>query len=199
MIDSEALAVTLLVTDVLDKLDIPYVIGGSVASIVHGMMRTTMDVDIVANIDLQHVPTFVASLQDEFYFDEDTIRRAIRRRSSFNLIHFETMFKVDIFLPKERAFDKQQLARRVAEPVGAETEQQVWVLSAEDVILAKLDWFRLGGEVSERQWRDVLGIVKTQQNDLDRAYLRRWARSLQVLDLLERALAALEDENDSAL
>jgi DNA primase large subunit len=199
MIDSEALAVTLLVTDVLDKLDIPYVIGGSVASIVHGMMRTTMDVDIVANIDLQHVSTFVASLQDEFYFDEDTIRRAIRRRSSFNLIHFETMFKVDIFLPKERAFDKQQLARRVAEPVGAETEQQVWVLSAEDVILAKLDWFRLGGEVSERQWRDVLGIVKTQQNDLDRAYLRRWARSLQVLDLLERALAALEDENDSAL
>lgn len=193
MADSEALQVTLLVTSVLDDLRIPYVIGGSMASIIHGMLRTTMDVDIVADMQPEHVSPFVVQLQDAFYADEIAIRQAIQRRSSFNLIHLTTMFKVDIFLPKERAFDQQQLARRIAEPVGPDADAQLWVSTPEDVVLAKLDWFRLGGEISERQWRDILGVLKTQQAALNLEYLRHWAQDLGVADLMERALEELAD------
>lgn len=188
MLDSEAIQVTLLVTAVFDSLNIPYVIGGSMASIVHGLPRTTMDVDIVADMKSENVNAFVAAVGDQFYVDEPTVRKAIQQRNSFNLIHLATMFKVDIFLAKPRAFDQQQLTRRIAQKVETEGNQSIWVLSAEDVVLAKLDWFRLGGEVSERQWRDIIGILKTQQNSLDLEYLRYWAQSLHVTDLLERAL-----------
>jgi hypothetical protein len=193
LIDSEALQVTLLVTNLLDELGIPYVIGGSMASIIHGMLRTTMDVDIVANIQSEEVPSFVSGLQDAFYADEQMIRQAIQRQSSFNLIHLSTMFKVDIFIPKSRPFDQQQLGRRIAEQIGPDSNEQIWVLSAEDIILAKLDWFRLGDEVSERQWRDILGVLKTQQDALDIDYLKQWAQSLGVADLMERALEELTD------
>ena len=191
MLDSEALQVTLLVTDVLDSLEIPYVIGGSVASIFHGMVRTTMDADILANIETKHVAPFVTAMQNQFYIDEQSLIQAIERRSSVNLIHLETMFKVDIFVPKERPFDQQQLVRRISERFKADSDKTIWLLSAEDVILAKLDWFRPGGEVSERQWRDILGVLKTQQDTVDIAYLQKWSKELQVQDLLERALVEL--------
>lgn len=189
MLESDPLHATLLVTGTLDALDVPYVIGGSVASIAHGMIRTTMDVDLVADLNPDHVAPFVAALQDSFYVDEPSVRQAIRRRSSFNLIHLETMVKVDVFLPRDRPFDRQQLARRIAAAVTADAEIFLWILTAEDVILAKLDWFRSGGEVSERQWRDVLGVLKTQGEALDYAYLREWAEKLAVADLLARAVA----------
>ncbi len=188
MLDSEATQVTLLVTAVFDSLNVPYVIGGSMASIVHGLPRTTMDVDIVADMKPEKANAFVAAVQDQFYVDEPTVRKAVQQRTSFNLIHLATMFKVDIFLAKPRAFDQQQLTRRIALKVETEGNQSIWVLSAEDVVLAKLDWFRLGGKVSERQWRDIIGILKTQQNSLDLEYLQHWAQSLHVTDLLERAL-----------
>lgn len=189
MIGSEALGVTRLVTAALDALGVPYVIGGSLASIVHGMVRTTMDADIIADLQPGHVAALVAALGDSFYVpDEALLQQAIERRGSFNLIHLGTMFKVDIFLPQARAFDRQQLARRIGERVASGSDEQLWVLSPEDVILAKLEWFRRGGETSERQWRDVLGVVKAQAA-LDVAYLRRSAGPLGVGDLLERALA----------
>ena len=191
MLDSEALQVTLLVTDVLDSLEIPYVIGSSVASIFHGMVRTTMDANILANIETKHVAPFVTAMQNQFYIDEQSLIQAIERRSSVNLIHLQTMFKVDIFVPKERPFDQQQLVRRISERFKADSDKTIWLLSAEDVILAKLDWFRLGGEVSERQWRDILGVLKTQQDIIDIAYLQKWSKELQVQDLLERALVEL--------
>ncbi len=188
MANTEAVRITLLVTRVLDELDIPYVIGGSMASILHGMLRTTMDVDIVADIQPPQVDPFVAAFQDAFYADDLMIKRAVRRRSSFNLIHFETMFKVDIFLTKTRAFDQQQLTRRIAVSLGDDENESAWVLSAEDIVLAKLDWFRMGGESSERQWRDILGVLKTQQKQLDIPYLWQWAEELDLMLLMERAL-----------
>ncbi|MCP5101489.1 MAG: hypothetical protein GY943_38575 [Chloroflexi bacterium] len=193
MVDSEAFQTTLLVTNLLDELGIPYVIGGSMASIIHGMLRTTMDVDIVADIQPKQVSSFVSGLQDAFYADEQMIQQAIQRRSSFNLIHLSTMFKVDIFIPKGRPFDRQQLSRRISEQIRPDSDEQIWVLSAEDVVLAKLEWFRLGGEVSERQWRDILGVLKTQQSLLDVDYLKQWAQALSVADLMERALEELTD------
>lgn len=188
MANTEAVRITLLVTGVLDALSIPYVIGGSMASILHGMLRTTMDVDIVADIQPSQVDPFVAAFQDAFYADDQMIRQAVQRRSSFNLIHLKTMFKVDVFLTKARAFDQQQLTRRVAVSMGDDESESAWVLSAEDIVLAKLDWFRMGGESSERQWRDILGVLKAQQKQLDIPYLWQWAEELDLMLLMERAL-----------
>lgn len=188
MIDSEALSVTRQVTALLDALDVPYVIGGSLASIVHGMVRATMDADIIADLQPHHIAVLLDTLSEQFYMpDESALRQVIERRGSFNMIHLATMFKIDIFLPQQRTFDRQQLERRIGERIASDSEEEIWILSAEDLVLAKLDWFRLGGESSERQWRDVLGVIKVQSSTLDIAYLREWARRLQVSDLLERA------------
>jgi hypothetical protein len=98
------------------------------------------------------------------------------------------MFKVDVFIPKRRPYSQMQLERRVRQPLSVETEQLAYFSSAEDSILSKLEWYRLGGEVSDRQWRDILGVIKIQGERLDFAYLRQWAAALNVADLLEKAL-----------
>jgi hypothetical protein len=184
----EPAAVTLLVTEALEALGVPYLIGGSLASTVHGLVRTTQDTDLVADLRPEHVTPFVQRLGQDFYSDAEVIHEAIRRRSSFNLIHLKSMFKVDIFIIKQRPFDRSQFERRERQVVGDELEQSAYVATAEDTILTKLEWYRLGGEVSERQWRDVLGILKVQGDRLDLVYLQRWAIELNVIDLWQRAL-----------
>lgn len=180
--------ITLLVTQALDRLGIIYAVGGSLASSLHGVMRATLDVDIVADMRPEHVQPMVAVLSEEFYADEEMMRDAIERHSSFNLIHYETALKVDVFISKLRAFDKVQLKRRQTSVIATDPERSIYVASPEDTILAKLEWYRLGGEVSERQWRDVLGVMKVRAGDLDVGYLQKWAQALEVSDLLERAL-----------
>jgi len=185
---NEIARITLLVAHALEQMGVPYAVGGSLASSLHGVMRSTLDVDIVADMRQEHIQPLVAALSEEFYVDEEMMRDALRRRSSFNLIHYETAFKVDIFIRKIRPFDQMQLERRKLAVIVADPEQSVYVLSPEDTLLAKLERYRLGGEVSERQWRDVLGILQVREGELDLDYVRTWARELQVTDLLERAL-----------
>ena len=158
------------------------------SSSVHGIMRSTMDVDIVADLQFQHIPAFVAALSNEFYADDEMMRDAIEHHSSFNLIHLETAYKVDVFIPKRRVFDQLQLERRLPSLIMKNPDRTIYVTSPEDIILSKLEWYRMGGEVSERQWRDILGVLKTQSGQLDLAYLRRLAKTLKVEDLLERVL-----------
>ena len=184
----DAIRMTLLVTDVLEKMGISYAVGGSMSSSVHGIMRCTMDVDIVADVQLQHIPAFVAALSKEFYADDEMIRDAIEHYSSFNLIHLETAYKVDVFIPKQRAFDQLQLERRLPSLIMTNPDKTIYVTSPEDIILSKLEWYRMGGEVSERQWRDILGVLKTRSGQLDLAYLRKLAKILKVDDLFERVL-----------
>ncbi|MBC7262349.1 MAG: hypothetical protein H5T63_10070, partial [Chloroflexi bacterium] len=127
-------------------------------------------------------------LRDEFYLDDEAIAEAIQRNSSFNLIHRETMFKVDIFIPRQDPFLQSQLARAQRQTFALERVVSANFASPEDVILSKLEWYRAGGGVSDLQWRDVLGVLKTRAGELDLDYLRKWAGELGVGDLLERVL-----------
>jgi hypothetical protein len=184
----EPVAVTLQVTDVLDALNVPYLIGGSFASSVYGTYRATADVDLVADLTFDHVEPLVKALRKQFYIDAEAVRDAIRYRRSFSAIHLTTMFKVDVFIPQRRPYSQTQLDRRVKHVIWPEPECSVYLASAEDNVLAKLEWYRMGGEVSERQWRDVLGVLKAQSTKLDVGYLRQWAAALNIADLLENAL-----------
>jgi hypothetical protein len=148
-----------------------------------------MDVDLVADLRREQVGQFIQSLGQAFYVDEGMIRSAIEGHAHFNLIHLATTFKVDIFIPKDRPFDRQQMARRVKRTVATEPDRTAYIASAEDIILAKLEWYRLGGESSARQWGDILGILEIQGDQLDYDYLRHWSAELKIADLLERALS----------
>ena len=190
----DILAAITPIVEALEEFGIPYHIGGSVASSLYGLPRLTIDADLVADIRMEHVRPLVRQLETDYYIDEDMIRDAIRRQSSFNVIHQDTILKVDIFIPKSRLFDQEEL-RRAQQEVLSEGTRPFNIASPEGTILNKLEWYRMGGEVSDRQWNDILGVLKVQGTNLDMAYLRRWAANLSVTDLLERALvdAGLED------
>lgn len=181
--------VVLLVARILERLGVRYAIAGSLASSLHGVFRASVDADLVADLRPEHVEPFSRTLGEAFYRDETAMRRAIELRRSFNVIHLDTMFKIDVFIPKGRPFDEAELERRAAHVIANDPERSAFVASAEDTILAKLDWYRAGGGVSERQWRDVLGILQVQAGTLDLDYLRSMGASLLLSELLNRAIA----------
>jgi hypothetical protein len=177
------------VVQVFEDLGIRYQIGGSVASSAYGIARATLDVDLVADLGENQIHSFVDRIHDRYYVDEDRVRDAIARRSSFNIIHLESMIKVDVFIFKLHPYNQAAFARaRLEKLEEGESSRRHYLSSPEDVILNKLVWYRQGGCVSERQWNDVLGVLKVQQSSLDREYLRRWAEELNLVDLLSRAL-----------
>jgi hypothetical protein len=183
----DPLDTALLVAHHLDAMGILHTVGGSIASSFAGEPRSTIDIDIVAALEEAHVVELAARLADAFYVDADALRRAVRACSSANLIHRATQVKVDLFVAGGTPLDARQLARRLAVDVGG--GRRLHVHPPEDILLQKLRWYRLGGEVSDRQWRDVAAIVRVQGERLDRDYLREGAAVLGVTDLLERALA----------
>ncbi len=183
----DILAAITPIVEALEQLGIAYNIGGSVASSIHGIPRLTIDVDIIADLRLEQVRPLVKQLEATYYIDEDMIRDAIKRRTEFNVIHLDTMLKVDVFIPKARPFDQEEL-RRVRQEVLVAGTRPFYMASPEGTILNKLEWYRMGGEVSDRQWNDILGVLKVQGTALDLDYLQRWATNLKVADLLERAL-----------
>ncbi len=185
-------AVLIEVARVLEESGIAYVVVGSFASSMRGLYRATGDVDIIADIKLNQVKPLVAALQEKFYIDEQAVRRAVTQCCSFNAIHYDSVFKIDIFIPLESDFSRQQLARRQLEKIPPESSQGIYVATAEDTILAKLNCYRAGGEVSSTRRSAVAGIIGTQGSTLDIEYLREWADKLKVLDLLENALRQRE-------
>lgn len=168
-----------LLADVVRKLDavaIVHMIAGSFASSQHGVPRTTNDIDIVIDPSLDQLERFVALLPpDAYYADLDVARDALRRRSMFNVIHLASGWKVDFIVCKPRPFSRGELARREHALIAG---VEVFVATPEDTILAKLEWAKLGE--SERQLRDVRGILDAQADRLDVAYVERWVDELDV-------------------
>lgn len=197
------LDVALSITQTLDMLGVPYCVGGSFSSTVFGEARSTRDVDILAALCSGHVNSFTGALDANFYVQHQDVQEAVERaptlrntpseRATFGMIHRATFFKADVFVSSGRSFDASQFARRVM--IDVAPNQSLAMSSAEDTILAKLEWYRIGNEVSERQWRDVLSVLAAQSANLDYAYLRQWATTLGVRDLLDRALGGDESPN----
>lgn len=176
---------------VLDGLAIAYAVGGSFASSLHGAARATRDADLIVDLDTARGERLADALEGDFYLSREAMRQAIRSRSTFNAIHFATAFKVDFFVLGERPFDLEEFRRRAPASLQSHGGHPISFKTAEDTILRKLEWFRVGGEVSDQQWRDVVAVLAVQGESLDGAYLERWAAELGVLDLLARARAEL--------
>lgn len=157
----------------------------------HGISRPTLDLDIVADLRPEQADEFSALLQPDFYVDVAMIRDALSRGRSFNVIHYQSSFKVDVFPLRKDDYSQFSFGRRRFErclSFGPEPIECA-VATAEDTILRKLEWYRAGGETSERQWNDLRGVLKVSGPRLDLVYLRQWAPYLKVNDLLERLLA----------
>lgn len=170
----------------LDAYHIQYMIVGSFASSLYGIPRTTNDADIVILAESTPLRRFVDTLQKTFYADEQMALDALEQRLMFNIIHLESGFKIDLIVPKDQAFGKQEFQRRrLAKFFGT----QRWFASPEDTILRKLEWSNLGG--SERQFTDALTVARVQSSTLDREYLVWGARELQVERLLEKLFGQL--------
>ncbi len=175
------------VAGMLERLGIRYHVGGSVASSAHGMYRASADIDFVIDPTPEQLNALTAELDPEFYVSRTAVAEALESRGTFNAIHEATSFKIDFFIKGAAPFDSEELQRSVRQVVEAGSSREVSIKSPEDTILRKLDWFRRGGEVSERQWQDVLSILTASRGKLDDAYLDRWARELDVAGLLDRA------------
>jgi len=184
----DLIQITLIVIGALEQCGIPYTVGGSLASSFAGEPRSSIDADIVIDMRPAQVEAFVGLLGDEFYADADAeaLRRAIGAGSSTNLVHRPTGVKVDLFAASS-LLDAQQLARRRPVQIGSAPDRFIFVHSPEDILLQKLHWYRSGGEMSERQWRDALSIILVQAERLDRKYLSTLAARVGLEDLVARA------------
>ncbi|MFZ2653438.1 MAG: hypothetical protein WAX69_00850 [Victivallales bacterium] len=186
---SEILSALEPLVEVFGKMGIDYYIGGSIASSAFGLPRTTLDIDIIADIKKIHAEHLVKALDHEYYIDQDMIRDAVQNHSSFNIIHNSTCFKIDIFILKNRLFDKLSVKRKREGLLDADnTDKLFFFASPEDIIISKLEWFKIGGAVSERQINDIKGIIKVQGDKLDFDYLKNTASSLKLTDILKKVL-----------
>ena len=188
IMDAESIKLVLRVAEILETLAVDYLVGGSVASSILGEPRATLDVDIVANLQLFHVGLLLEAMKGEFYIDEIMVTEAINCCSSFNVIHLDTMIKVDIFMLSQEPLAQLEMQRRQQLVITQNPERSAWFASAEDIILQKLIWYRMGNQVSDRQWRDVLGVLKVQDQKLDFNYLKQWGERLNLVDLIAQAL-----------
>lgn len=175
------------VVQLLDASGIPFMIAGSFASTAHGLPRSTQDLDVVIDPpSATALEALLASMPaDRYYVDGDAARDAYRRRSMFNAIDLASGWKVDMILRKDREFSRAEFGRRMRIDVLG---LAVFVASPEDTIVAKLEWSKLAGG-SQRQRRDVAGIVATIGAALDHAYVQRWARDLDLADEWDAAKA----------
>ena len=177
------------VTEAFTHLGTRYYVGGSIASSFHGAMRSTMDVHLLCELDESHVEELLRLIGSDYYASKPAIYDAIRRQSCFNLIHLPTSFKVDVFVSQRRPFDLEVVQRAEFHSLVSSGDLVVPIATVEDVILLKLEWYRIGGEVSERQWDDIDRLIQLSRTNLDQAYLKETAELVGVRDLLDHWLS----------
>lgn len=182
----DPVAIALAVGSLLDSLEVPYLVAGSLASSAHGEPRSTLDVDLVAALTRRTARLLTRALATDYYVDPAAADDAVTLAGSFNAVHLATAIKVDVFVAGNDAFEAERLRLRQQVQLGTDPGATLWIDTAEHTLLRKLEWYRRGGEVSERQWRDAEAIVRIQGERLDRARLAHWGKHLGVSDLLDR-------------
>lgn len=187
MTSSGPLELLVRITAMLDELEIPYALGGSLAASFFGEPRSTMDIDVAIDVGAVEGEALIEKAAVAFVVPATSAREALRTHGSFNLLSAQGGMKVDLFVLGDDILDRRQIERRVNIPVPG-IPDGLWVTSPEDQVLRKLDWYRQGGSVSDRQWRDVVGILRGQGEELAVDDLRATARQLDLSDLLQRAL-----------
>ena len=187
MIGDEALDLLGRIASLLDRLAIPYLVGGSVASTLFGEPRGTRDVDLVIELRADQIEPLASALEPDYYVSRSAMAEAVRDRRSFNAVDPNSGMKIDFFVRGDSDFDREEFARRRREALVPGEPATVWVKTPEDSVLRKLLWFRDGMGVSSAQWRDVIGILATRRDRLDHVHLDLWATRLGLVELLQRA------------
>ena len=176
----------------LDNCSIPYMLSGSFSSSFYGQPRATQDADIIIATTEEQLIAFVKSLGDDYYVSDDTTREALKNNSMFNVIDIQNSWKADFIIRKNRPFSIEEFTRRQkANIMGLD----VWIVSPEDIILSKLEWAK--NSESGQQFLDALGVAIVQNDRLDRDYLYKWAKELQVESSLERLLKQAKKQLNS--
>ena len=188
MAEPEEYLVLKQLTDALDDLKIDYAIGGSIASSLYGKVRFTQDADIAVAAFADKAEQLYNALKEHFYISKDAMYQAISNRSSFNIIHLKSAFKIDIFVQKDDDFHRKLFLRRRKVKLDETIEHLFDIVSAEDIILLKLQWYQSAGCMSEQQWSDVLGVLAVQSQALDMKYLRSCSEQLGLSDILQKAI-----------
>jgi len=194
---TEFLDVAVLVSELLESLRIPHVLGGSVASTYYGEWRTTNDVDFAVAMLARHVDAFLARTESDFIVDAAFVRESVHGQRVFTMIHRRTYIKVDLYVRHARGFFQSQLDRARHAPIRRSPVGSAWIPTHEDVVLQKLSWYKSGGCVSDQQWRDVIGVLRVWDGRVDVAYMRKWAAELEVDDLLSAALGEVRRDSSS--
>jgi len=189
MNDTQEILILQKLADTLNRLNIPYAIGGSIASSIYGVIRFTQDADIAVQLSSSAADKLYQSLKEDFYINRDAMNQAINSSASFNIIHFQTAFKIDLFICANAEFEKQLLKRSKKLKLSDSSEKSLNFISPEDIVLLKLKWFTETARTSDTQWSDVLGVLAVQADSLDFEYLKTWSKNLDLSDLLQKAVA----------
>lgn len=197
MTDPQELKILADFAEILDKLQISYAIGGSIASSIYGQVRFTQDADITVEPFDDHAEKFYQDIKSDFYISKTAMYQALKDKTGFNLIHLSSAFKIDIFIRKDTNYQKQLLSRRKLIKLQDSHQNPVSVVSPEDIILLKLQWYKQADCSSERQWNDVLGVIKIRKKEIDIEYLRKWSCILGINELLQNALKQTDDSNSN--
>lgn len=188
---TDPIALALRVATILDEHAVSYALGGSLASSMFGEPRGTIDIDMAIRLEQRQLADLVNTLEVEFYVPVEAARQAVEQSTSFNLIDDDGL-KVDLFVLGDTALDRHQLEHRQRILVTQDPPQYLWVSAPGSQVLRKLEWYQAGGSVSERQWRDVVGILRAQRSTLDLADLTHMAQAIGLGELLDTALRNAE-------
>jgi hypothetical protein len=173
-----------------ERLGVRYVLSGGVATIVYGEPRSTLDVDFAVHMDAEQARRLLALAGDDFLVSPDSAAEAARSSSMFTMVHTASFVKIDVHVVPRSGIYKEEIERGRWQRLGPDHPDDIRIVTPEDLVLQKLRWYLEAGGVSEKQWRDVLGILKARGHSLDFEYVRKWAPVLGISGVLDRAVVA---------